>query len=54
MNSWIAHVKKYKDDHSITYKEALKLAGASYKPAPKVPKQQGKGLKRAGKSGCDC
>ena len=30
-SSWIAHVKKYASEHNISYKEALKKAGSTYK-----------------------
>ena len=34
--SWIEHVKRYQAEHKIvSYKQALKLAKASYKPKPK-------------------
>ena len=36
-NEWITHVKKYQAEHGISYAEALKKAGATYK------KQSGKG-----------
>lgn len=31
MNKWIEHVKKYANQHKVTYKEAMKKAKASYK-----------------------
>ena len=34
-NTWVEHVKKYKTDHCVSYKEALKLAGPSYKKCKK-------------------
>lgn len=44
-NPWVEHVKNYAAAHGIKYGEALKLAGATYKPvagaskaAPKKPK----------------
>ena len=30
-SAWIAHVKKYATEHKITYREALKKAGETYK-----------------------
>ncbi len=30
-SAWIAHVKKYATEHKITYREALKKAGSTYK-----------------------
>ena len=30
-SSWIAHVKQYAKTHKISYKEALKKAGSTYK-----------------------
>ena len=32
MSEWIEHVKNYAKMHNVSYKEALKLAKASYKP----------------------
>jgi hypothetical protein len=29
-NSWIAHVKQYASSHNVSYKQAMKNAGASY------------------------
>ena len=31
MSKWIQHVKSYAAEHGISYKEALKLAAATYK-----------------------
>ena len=30
-SSWIDHVKAYQNEHKITYREALKKAGSTYK-----------------------
>ena len=30
-SAWIAHVKKYATEHKISYREALKKAGSTYK-----------------------
>ena len=30
-SAWITHVKKYMEEHNISYKEALKKAGSTYK-----------------------
>ncbi len=30
-SAWIAHVTQYATEHKITYKEALKKAGSTYK-----------------------
>lgn len=30
-SSWINHVKEYSKKHNISYKEALKKAGSTYK-----------------------
>jgi hypothetical protein len=30
-SNWIAHVKRYQKQHGVSYKEALKRAGASYR-----------------------
>ena len=30
-NPWIAHVQRYRASHSCTYKDALRLAAASYR-----------------------
>jgi hypothetical protein len=30
-SAWITHVKQYAKDHNITYREALKKAGSTYK-----------------------
>jgi hypothetical protein len=30
-SSWITHVKTYAKEHNITYREALKKAGSTYK-----------------------
>ena len=31
MSAWIEHVKSYARKHNISYKEALKKAGSTYK-----------------------
>lgn len=30
-SSWINHVKEYSKKHNVSYKEALKKAGSTYK-----------------------
>ncbi len=30
-SAWIAHVKKYATEHKISYREALKKAGPTFK-----------------------
>jgi len=30
-SAWITHVKQYAKDHNITYRDALKKAGSTYK-----------------------
>ncbi len=35
MSAWIDHVKKVSKEKGITYKEALKVAGETYKPKSK-------------------
>ena len=30
-SAWITHVKQYAKEHNITYREALKKAGSTYK-----------------------
>tara|TARA_R110000772_G_scaffold649_1_gene2222 strand:+ start:59 stop:235 length:177 start_codon:yes stop_codon:yes gene_type:complete len=37
-SAWIEHVKKVSKDKKISYKEAMKVAKASYKPKEKAPK----------------
>lgn len=53
MNSWINHVKAYSKIHGISYPEAMKKAGASYKKVKKSPSKPkkikgGKTLKQEG------
>ena len=31
MNEWISHVKKYQQEHNVSYKQAMKDAKDSYK-----------------------
>jgi len=38
MNSWIDHVKRYARDQKVSYREAMKLAGATYRKASNEPK----------------
>lgn len=42
VSSWIEHVKKVASQKKITYKEALKVAGASYKKVDKSSKKEKK------------
>jgi len=30
-SAWITHVKQYAKEHNITYRDALKKAGSTYK-----------------------
>ena len=30
-SAWITHVKQYAKDHNLTYRDALKKAGSTYK-----------------------
>ncbi len=30
-SAWIAHVKQYAKTHNISYKDALKIAGSTFK-----------------------
>jgi len=41
-NNWIAHVKKYAKDHNVSYSQALKRAGATYKKVDKKRSSTGK------------
>lgn len=33
-NRWVVHVQKYKNDHNVSYKDALKAAGKTYTKSP--------------------
>ena len=34
-SAWITHVKQYATEHKISYREALKKAGSTYKKTKK-------------------
>jgi len=54
MSDWITHVKKVAKQKKITYKEALKVAGASYKKkASSDKKPEKKDNKKKMKKGKD-
>jgi hypothetical protein len=40
MNSWIAHVKQYASNNKVSYKTAMKQAGASFTKKVKAVKEK--------------
>ena len=53
MNSWINHVKAYAKTHGISYPEAMKKAGASYKKQSNSKPKKIKGGKTLKQEGLD-
>lgn len=51
MSEWIDHVKKVAKQKKISYKEAMKVAKASYKPKKAVPAVKATGKRKPMKKG---